>query len=112
VQNAAGQASQSRAVDAVPTLSAVDAGMADRSTRSDGVADSGEVDLGYHYPRRGTLAGDCDGDGVVRIDELVLAVNIAIDAAPMSACAALDGDGDGQAEINELVRAVTNGLRG
>ena len=111
-QTAAGQTTQSRAVDAVDTVTAVDAGMDGRSTRSDGGPDTGNVDLGYHYPRHGTLAGDCNGDGVVRINELVLAVNIATEAAPMTDCPAVDTDADGRAEINELIGAVNNGLRG
>src|SRR5262249_8410282 len=76
-QAAAGQSQESEAVD-IGNVTAEDAGMADRTTRTDGVPDSGPVDGGYHYPHRTLTAmtGDCNGDGVVTINELVLAVNI------------------------------------
>lgn len=48
-QVAAGQAGQSPCVDA-GSMSAIDAGLADRTTRTDGAADDGVVDMGYHYP--------------------------------------------------------------
>jgi hypothetical protein len=111
LQTAAGQASQSRAVD-YADITALVSGMSERSTRSDGEADVDNADLGYHYPRRGPLAGDCDGDGTVRINELVMAVNIALGSAPMAACMAVDADGSGVAEIHEVVGAVANALRG
>jgi hypothetical protein len=111
VQTAAGQPDQSRAVDH-GDVSAVEAGLADRSTRSDGIADDGVVDIGYHYPSPTALVGDCNGDGRVRINELVLAVNIALGLEPMSACQAIDADRDGRPAVDELVRAVRNGLGG
>ena len=111
LQSAAGQANQSRAVD-YADVTALVSGMSERSTRSDGEADGDNADLGYHYPRRGPLAGDCDGDGTVRINELVMAVNIALGSAPMAACVAVDADGSGVAEIHEVVGAVANALRG
>ena len=87
----------SRAVD-YADITARKAGLADRTTRSDGTVDTDAADLGYHYPRRGgALGGDCNGDGKVTINELVLAVNIAIDNATMSACPAIDADSDGHA---------------
>ena len=54
--------------------------------------------------------GDCDGNGVVTIDELVSAVNIALGELPLSECAVIDGDGDGRAEVQELVAAVAAAL--
>jgi parallel beta-helix repeat protein len=111
LQTAAGQASQSRAVD-YADITALVSGMSERSTRSDGEADADNADLGYHYPRRGPLAGDCDGDGTVRINELIMAVNIALGAVPMAECVAIDANGNGVAEINEVVGAVANALRG
>jgi parallel beta-helix repeat protein len=105
--------SDSRAVD-FSDQTAEEAGMADRSTRSDGGPDTGLVDRGYHYPRRagGPLAGDCNGDGAVTVNELILAVNIGLGNAPMSACTAVDVDGSGIVEVNELVRAVNNAAQG
>ncbi|UCF42359.1 MAG: hypothetical protein JSV99_07055 [Planctomycetota bacterium] len=49
-QIAAGQLMDSPAVDAGSVL-AVDLGLDDFTTRTDGVGDANEVDLGYHYPR-------------------------------------------------------------
>jgi hypothetical protein len=57
-------------------------------------------------------AGDCDGDGLVGINELLIGVNIITGAAPTSVCAVLDGDADGSVAINELVQAVNNALSG
>jgi parallel beta-helix repeat protein len=108
-QRTAGQSEDSEAVD-FTDVTVEEAGLADRTTRSDGVADSGYADRGYHYPlpTHGALVGDCDGNGAVEISELITAVNIALSNAPMSACVAVDADGNGVAGINELVQAVTN----
>jgi len=59
-------------------------------------------------------AGDCNGDGRVRINELILAVSIALENAnPSEAyCAAVDGDGDGTVRIAELITAVRHALDG
>ncbi len=56
--------------------------------------------------------GDCNGDGRVAINELVLGVNIALGNAQVGACPAMDGNGDGSVRINELVTAVNNALNG
>ena len=48
--------------------------------RTDGAAGQRITPIcGYHYPYReaAALTGDCNGDGVVAINELVMAVNIA-----------------------------------
>ena len=56
--------------------------------------------------------GDCDQQGGVNINELVRAVGIALDIAPLGDCIDADADGDGTVEINELVAAVNNALAG
>jgi hypothetical protein len=56
--------------------------------------------------------GDCNGDGMVTIDELITAVNIALGLQPLSACPAVDGGGDGQVTIDDLIRAVDSALNG
>jgi hypothetical protein len=56
------------------------------------------------------VAGDCDGDGTVSVNELVLAVGIALDSAPLSSCAAADRDGDGVVRIDELIAALNAAL--
>jgi hypothetical protein len=57
-------------------------------------------------------SGDCSGDGVVRINELIQAVAIALNQAPLSACESIDRDGGGAVEINELIRSVNEALAG
>lgn len=56
--------------------------------------------------------GDCDGNGAVPINELILAVNISTGAAPASACPAADRDGSLSVTIDELIAAVGNALNG
>ena len=55
-------------------------------------------------------AGDCDADRLVLIDELVLAVRIALGAAAPSDCEGLDADADGSVAIDELLQAVDASL--
>lgn len=50
--------------------------------------------------------GDCDGDGRVSIEELVVAVRIALGTADLELCPSIDADGDGDVSIAELVQAV------
>jgi len=57
-------------------------------------------------------AGDCNGNGQVTVDDLVLAVNIALGSQPVARCAAVDRDGNGVVSVAELVTAVTRALNG
>jgi hypothetical protein len=57
-------------------------------------------------------AGDCDGGGVVSIDELIRAVRIALGELPAAACGAVDTDASGSADISELIAAVARSLSG
>ncbi len=57
-------------------------------------------------------AGDCDGDERVAVEELILAVRIAVEGAPPDQCASLDADASGSVEVAELVVAVGNALQG
>jgi len=59
-----------------------------------------------------SCAGDCDGDGEVAINELIVGVNIALGSAPVGDCPAFDADGDSQVSIAELIRAVGRALSG
>lgn len=52
--------------------------------------------------------GDCGSDGRVTVNELVVAVNIALDRAPLASCPIVDGNGDDRITVNELVIAVNN----
>jgi phosphohistidine phosphatase SixA len=56
--------------------------------------------------------GDCNFDLQVTVNELVLAVNIALDQAPLSACVAADRAGDGVVSIDDLLAAVAAALQG
>ena len=59
-----------------------------------------------------SCAGDCDGNGQVSVDELVVGVNIALGEASLVGCAGLDRDGDGLVTINELISAINAALVG
>jgi hypothetical protein len=56
--------------------------------------------------------GDCDGDGFVKVEELIKGVNIALGNQPLTACPAFDRDKDGEVKVDELVRGVNNALTG
>lgn len=57
-------------------------------------------------------AGDCNGNGSVTVDDLILAVNIALGSQPASRCMAADGNGDGDVTVAELITAVNRALGG
>jgi len=57
-------------------------------------------------------AGDCNGDGDVRIDDLIVAVSAALGDLPRDACLGIDTDASGTIDIAELVRAVAVALAG
>ena len=64
-------------------------------------------------PARGlTCVGDCSGNGVVSVNELVMMVNIALGALDMSSCSVADTNADGHISIDELVRATSSALDG
>jgi len=56
--------------------------------------------------------GDCNGDGEVTINELIIGVNIALGSASIDDCPAFDLNGNGTVEINELIAAVNIALNG
>ena len=63
-------------------------------------------------PALAECTGDCNGDGVVAVNELVAGVNIALGSAAVSSCPAFDANGDGQVTVNELIQAVNAALNG
>jgi hypothetical protein len=63
-------------------------------------------------PLPARCAGDCNGNGTVTVNELIMAVNIALGALPSGNCPACDTNGDGAVSISELVAAVTKALNG
>ncbi len=56
--------------------------------------------------------GDCNGDGVVRIDELISGVNIGLNGDPGGACPAVDCNSPLDIFIPCIVIAVNNALAG
>ncbi len=63
-------------------------------------------------PTVATCVGDCNGDGIVTVDELLTMVNIALGNAQLQSCVAGDGNNDGQISVDEILTAVNNGLNG
>ncbi len=63
-------------------------------------------------PLPASCIGDCNGDGVVRINELISGVNIVLNGAQVGACPALDCEGSLSVSINCLIAAVGNALNG
>lgn len=63
-------------------------------------------------PPNETCDGDCDGNGVVSISELIRGVNIALGNLALEACPSFDINGDGMVGINELISAVLDALNG
>lgn len=74
------------------------------------VASNGAIEVVEAPPP--ACVGDCDGDRMVAINELLVGVNIVTGAAQVSACPVLDRNDDGTVSISELVQAVNNGLNG
>jgi CSLREA domain-containing protein len=56
--------------------------------------------------------GDCNDDSAVTVDDLLVMVNVALGARPLSACPAGDGNGDHEIAIDDLLIAVRNATNG
>ena len=56
--------------------------------------------------------GDCNANGVVVVNELIIGVNIALDRASVSECSAFDINDNDAVEVNELISGVNALLRG
>jgi hypothetical protein len=63
-------------------------------------------------PIPATCAGDCDGNGTVTINEIVIMVSIALGQEPIESCAAANRDGDAQITVSEILTAVNRALDG
>lgn len=57
-------------------------------------------------------AGDCNGDHLVAVNELIGAVGIGLGNNPVTQCPSVDSSGDGLVAVNELVAAVGSALNG
>jgi pseudomonalisin len=71
-----------------------------------------DVDLLVRAFAAQDCAGDCNGDGVVTVDEVMTGVNIALGATPASQCPGLDANGDAIVTVDELLQAVDHVLNG
>jgi hypothetical protein len=56
--------------------------------------------------------GDCNGNGVTSVDELVVGIDIALGQAELKHCPSADLNEDGAIAVNELVRTVRQSLAG
>ncbi|MCX8073550.1 MAG: CRTAC1 family protein [Candidatus Binatia bacterium] len=70
--------------------------------------DTMAVDLGSED----ACVGDCDGDRIVTVDELIRSVRIALQLVGPEACVAADIDGDRRVTIEEIVLGVNALLQG
>mgnify|MGYP000045609439 CR=1 FL=1 len=70
------------------------------------------VALGRAAAAQPSCLGDCNRDGEVTVDEIVVAVQIALAAVPVEVCVAIDRDGDGDATIDEILAAVQHAASG
>lgn len=61
---------------------------------------------------RGLCVGDCDGEGAVTIDELVLVLGMALSGASVDACRLADVDGDNAISVADMVTCVGSALNG
>jgi sugar lactone lactonase YvrE len=61
--------------------------------------------LALAVPAR-ACTGDCDGDGQVTVDEILIGVNIALNLRPLTDCPPFDAGNDGQVTIEEILAAV------
>jgi hypothetical protein len=70
------------------------------------------IALAFVRPAGAACVGDCNGNGSVSINELIVGVNIALGTASSTACSAMDTNQDGRVTINELIAAVKSALDG
>ena len=63
-------------------------------------------------PTLRTCPGDCNGDGMVTVDELLTAVDIGLGSTPLSRCAAVDANDDGNVTVDEITQATNRALNG
>lgn len=56
--------------------------------------------------------GDCDRSGGVTVDEILVAVNVALGQVALADCTAADGNGDQAVTVDELLQSVNDALGG
>jgi hypothetical protein len=63
-------------------------------------------------PALAACAGDCDGDGQVTVNELIVGIRVALGSASLDECTSIDADGDRNVTIGEIIAAVNVALDG
>ncbi len=58
------------------------------------------------------VSGDCDGNGLVAVDEIVAMVSIGLSTRPLDRCPAADRNGDGRVTVDEILRGISAALYG
>jgi len=74
-------------------------------------ADGQSIGVAINYTAP-ACPGDCNGNGIVSVDDLIVGVLIALDDRDASQCLALDADGSNTVTIEELIAAVQRALEG
>lgn len=60
----------------------------------------------------GGCAGDCNGDDLVTVNELVMGANILLGTLALDACVAIDRNGDAQVTVDEIIVGLHRALEG
>lgn len=83
-------------------------------TGPEGFINAWPLDEGYidYVGLARSCAGDCNSSGDVTIEELILAVNIALGSGSSGDCSPVDTSADGEVSIDELIAAVNGALSG
>lgn len=68
--------------------------------------------LATRAPGQETCPGDCNADGAVTVDEIVVGVSIGLGSSPAGNCTAADVDGDLSVTVDEILRAIQAALSG
>ena len=56
--------------------------------------------------------GDCNGDGLVMVDELIVGIDIALALTAVDRCGAFDLNDDSHVALDELVGGIDRAVRG
>lgn len=84
----------------------------------DGHFDRDELDGGADPADAGSVpveracGGDCNGDGIITVDEILTGVNLALGVGSTDECGAMDANGDGAVTVDEILKAVGAALEG
>lgn len=114
---AAGQPTQSPGADYGLGMTAQMAGLADRSTRTDGIPDSGTLDIGFHYPSAETIyvspTGSDDNPGMtpdLPLATIAKALELAHPGDQVFLAPGVYGESDLQPGAGVAIRGASPGL--